>query len=619
MNYLSKYRFILSLAFIAFFLFSLQAQKNRVSKRTEPILVHNADNLKGNITDTSFTRYLNGNVKVYHSETFFFCDTATLTDNILIAFGNIVIIQGDSMKIFGDTLTYNGDSLVAKLTGKVLLKNNDKELTTRKLYYDVKNKIATYDVGAKLKQKKSILISKKGHYDLNRENIKFYGNVSVKDPEFKLKTDSIEYDSKNRIAYFIAPTYIDQDSSKIYCESGYYNIKNGNASFSKNMKHIRGQRIATADKLEFFDDQKTYILSGKAEYSEKDKYAAGDTIIYNEKSKQSTLIGNNATYKSKDQNAQGKILIYNEKDESFVSVGRSTIVDDNISITSNNTQYSKNTGVGNARGDVIFIDTTADYEIHSSYMDFNKNEDYLLSFGDSTKNLNVIFYTENDTTYIGSDTLKMVRIIRENGDTIKLIKFFNNVRIYGSDFQSISDSLVHIPVDSLYHMFGNPVLWSENSQISGDTISIFIKKTGIEKLYARNNGFINNLINKNLYNQIQGTRINAYFQDDTLRKMDVDGNAESIYNMEDNAKALTGTVKTVCSSISFSFKDNKINNIKFFSDVKSNLTPIKQEIQNPQRLSGFKWLSDLRPLNKDDLWQKKVFTTLELNSTQITH
>jgi lipopolysaccharide export system protein LptA len=605
-----------SLAFIVFVLFSLQAQKKGVSKKTESILVHNADNLRGTISDTSFTRYLNGNVKVFHSETFFFCDTATLTDNILIAFGNIVIIQGDSMKIFGDTLYYSGDSLVAKLTGKVLLKNNDKELTTKKLDYDVKNKIAAYDVGARLKQKKSILISRKGHYDLNRENIKFYGNVSVKDPEFKLKTDSIEYDSKNRIAYFIAPTYIDQDSSKIYCESGYYNIKNGSASFSKNMKHIRGQRIATADKLEFFDDQKTYILSGNAEFTEEDKYAAGDTIIYNEKSKQSTLIGNNATYKSKEQTAQGKILIYNEKDDSFFSIGRSTIVDDNISITGNNTQYSKNSGVGNARGDVVFIDTTADYEIRSAYMDFNKNEDYLLSYGDSTKNLNVIFYSENDTTYIGSDTLKMVRMIRENGDTIKLIKFFNNVRIYGTDFQSIADSLVHIPIDSIYHMFGNPVLWSENSQISGDTISIMIKKSGIEKLYARNSGFINNLIMKNLYNQIQGTRINAYFEDDTLRKMDIDGNAESIYNMEDDARKLTGTVKTVCSSISFSFMDNKINNIKFFSDVKSNLTPIKQEIQNPQRLSGFKWLSDLRPQNKDDLWLKKLITTTESISTQ---
>jgi lipopolysaccharide export system protein LptA len=616
LNYSIKYRFIFSLAFIAFISFSLQAQKNRVSKKTEPILVHNADNLRGNITDTSFTRYLNGNVKVYHSETFFFCDTATITDNILLAFGNIVIIQGDSMKIFGDTLYYNGDSLVAKLTGKVLLKNNDKELTTKKLDYHVKSKIAIYDTGARLKQKKSILISKKGFYDLNRENIKFYGNVSVKDPEFKLKTDSIEYDSKNRIAYFIAPTYIDQDSSKIYCESGYYNIKNSNASFSKNMKHIRGQRIATADKLEFFDDQKTYILSGNAEYTEEDKYAAGDTIIYNEKSKQSTLIGNNATYKSKDQTAQGKILIYNEKNESFISIGRSTIIDDNISITSNNTQYSKNTGVGNARGDVIYIDTTADYEIQSSYMDFNKNEDYLLSYGDSTKNLNVIFYSENDTTYIGSDTLKMVRVVRENGDTIKLIKLFNNVRIFSSDYQSIADSLVHIPADSIYHMFGKPVLWSENSQISGDTISILIKKSGIEKLYARNNGFINNLINKNLYNQIQGTRINAYFRDDTLRKMDIDGNAESIYNMEDNDKALTGTVKTVCSSISFMFKDNKINNIKFFSDVKSNLTPIKQEIQNPQRLSGFKWLSDLRPMNQNDLWPKKLKAPLESISTQ---
>jgi hypothetical protein len=76
--------------------------------------------------------------------------------------------------------------------------------------------------------------------------------------------------------------------------------------------------------------------------------------------------------------------------------------------------------------------------------------------------------------------------------------------------------------------------------------------------------------------------------------------------MEDENKALNGTVKTVSSTIDFDFKDNKIRNIKFQGDPKSDLNPIKKEIKNPQLLSGFRWLGDIRPRDKDDLYPKKI-------------
>ena len=582
----------------------LIGQTGSNSSQADPILVNNSDNMKVVTSGDDFFRYLNGNVRVFHAGTYFFCDTAILKNNNLYAFGNISLLQGDSLKIFGDTLYYSGDSLSAKLTGKVLLKNNDKELVTKFLNYDVKNKIASYETGARLTQKKSVLRSRKGIYYINREIIYFYNNVSIKDAQFNLKTDSIMYDSKNRISYFIAPTYIDQDSSQIYCEGGFYDINNKNAEFRKNVQYVKGSQNATADKLEYFERIDMYILSGNAITNDKDKFASADTIRRDNNGKIITLIGN-ARFKDKNQEAKGNILIYNETTESFISVGRSTINDNNINVTANNTHYNSKSGIGFAKGDVVFVDTSSNIIQNSAYCDFNKEKDYLLSYGDSITRLRLMFYTNSDTTYMSSDTLKKDRII-SGRDTISYIKLYNNVRIFNKDYQAIADSLIHFPDDSVFILFGFPYLWSEETQISGDSISIWMKKGGIEKLYSRNNGFIINHISLNLYNQIKGTKILTFFENDTLRAMNVDGNAEAIYHLEDDKKSLTGTVKTVSSSIDFDFENNKIKNIKFHGDPQSDLMPIKREILKPQLLSGFRWMEEYRPQDKDDIYLKKI-------------
>ena len=587
--------------------FVAEAQSSTQNSGSEPIIIKHSENMKVVNTQEDFIRYLNGDVKIFHAGAYFFCDTAEVKNNNLYAFGNVSLLQGDSLKIFGDTLYYNGDSLTARLIGKVLLKNNDKEIVTKILYYDVRNKVASYNTGARLKQKKSILSSRRGVYRVNEEIIYFYDNVSVMYPQFRLKTDSIMYDSKNRITYYIAPTFIDQDSSKIYCEGGFYNIKNQNAEFRKNMKYNKGTINTTAEKLEYFKNIDMYVLSGKVKYNDKDKNASADTIRRDNKLKVITLIGD-AKYKDKEQQAEGNILIYNEETESFISVGRSTIKDGAIKVTAENTYYNSKSDLGYAKGNVEFIDTSSRIILYSHFSDFNKKDDHLISYGDSTTLLKLLFYTEKDTTFISADTLKKYRVIKGN-DTISIIRLYNNVRIFNKNYQAISDSLVHNSQDSLFIMYKNPYLWSESTQIFGDTISIWMKEGGIEKLFARNNGFISNHIVMKLFNQVKGNKMNAHFVNDTLRSMNVDGNAEAIYHMEDDKKALSGTVKTVSSSIDFDFKDNKIRNIKFHDDVKSDLNPIKKEISNPQMLSGFRWMEELRPMDRDDIKPKKILVT----------
>ncbi len=581
----------------------LSSQENADTSSTDEILIYNSDNTKIIKDNDQFIRHLNGNVKIYHDSTFFFADTAIVNGKKLFAYGNIVIIQHDTIKIFSDTLIYDGDSLKAELISRVVMENGEKTLKTDHLYYDVHNKIGRYNTGAVLSQKTSELTSINGVYYVNQNKIKFSDYVSVKDSSFVLHTDSLDFDTDKRIAYFLTKTLIEQDSSIIYCEDGFYDIKTGNALFEKNMTYKKNDAAAIADKLHYIDSLSEYILMGNAEYKENDIFAKADTIIHNTKKNTSMLIGH-ANFKSKTQSATGKRILYNHDTESFIAKGRSTINDKEITITADNTDYSKKTGKGFASGDVIFIDTISNIVINSSKMFIEKQSNYMLAYGDSTKRLLMFFMDNEDTTYLSADTLiSMDYIINE--DTTKVLKAFYNVRIYNKDYQSISDSLSYFPDDSLYILYKTPVLWSDSTQITGDTISIYSKNGGIDKIFARNNGFITNMIAENLYNQIKGKTVLSYFKHDSLNRMDVDGNAETIYHMENDKQELTGTVKTVCSKIKFDFKNNKIKIIKFFGTPKSNLIPIKQEILNPHFLDGFKWMEKYRPKTKEDVQEKQ--------------
>lgn len=603
--------YFLFLAFFFFLLFSTSAysQENRDTSSTGEIIIYNSDNTLMKKGRNDFIKYLNGNVKIYHDSTFFFADSAVLYKKELTAWGNIVIIQHDTISIFSDSLFYNGDSLKAELKGRILLKNGEKEVRTQYLFYDIHNKIARYNTGAELKQKSSILKSINGIYYVNDDKIRFEKYVSIKDTSFNLFADSLDFDTKNRISYFTGPTVIKLDSSIIYCEAGYYDIKKGNALFEKNMTYKNNTAKAKSKKLFYIDSLSQYILAGDAEYTDKDLFASADTIIHNTKINQSILLGN-GKFKNKKQSAEGDKIIYNHDEESFVSVGRSTMRDEAMILTADFSNYSKKTGKGFAKGKVVFIDTSSNIIIHSSEMFIEKDSNYMLTYGDSISRLLMMFIDKTDTTYISSDTLLSVDIVNRidsvHNDTTSILKAYNNVKIFNIDYQALADSMVYFPDDSIYILFDNPVLWSDSTQITGDTISIRTKKGGIDNIFSRNNAFITNFIQGELFNQIKGMKIISFFENDSLKTMDVNGNAEVIYHNRDKDNALTGTIKTVCSKIHFNFKQNKVKDIKFYGDPTSNFVPVKTEIANPQRLKGFHWLEDKRPKTKEDILLFKI-------------
>ena len=239
----------------------------------------------------------------------------------------------------------------------------------------------------------------------------------------------------------------------------------------------------------------------------------------------------------------------------------------------------------------------------------------------------MILYRDGDSTYVAADTLfsglrkydSLERKIITQTDTLKTtltvkandadtsIRYFlafHNVRIFNDSLQAVSDSLHYSTSDSTFKLFGEPVVWNDKSQVTGDTLYMYTQNQKPKRLYVFNNGLIINKTKEGLYNQIGGRTLNGYFKDGSIDYVRVKGSpAESIFYPQDDDSAYVGMNRSSGDVIDVYFVNKELNKVKFINDVNGILYPIKDIPADKKELNGFKWLDNRRPKNKLELFE----------------
>lgn len=192
---------------------------------------------------------LAGNVIVVQGKTTFYCDSAVLnkTLNTLEAFGRVHINDADSIHTYSDYLRYEGNNKKAFLNNNVKLTDGKATLTTSQLDYDLNSKIGVYYNGGKLVNGNTVLNSRQGVYYGETNDVLFKHQVDLADPEFKLKTDSLLYNTNSKIASFITTTRITSKDREIVTTDGFYDLTTKRSSFGKRPTIKDGSTVLIAD------------------------------------------------------------------------------------------------------------------------------------------------------------------------------------------------------------------------------------------------------------------------------------------------------------------------------------------------------------------------------------
>lgn len=588
--------------------FSQQQQDKSKQDTVQKIDIDHADVFEYIQKGDSVIQNLDGHVELHQDSVYMYCDTAVIINRLNVeANGNVLIQQGDSVSVFADTLLYDGTLRIADLFGNVILVNGEQELFTDRLNYDLNTKIASYYFGATLTNDTTQLTSKRGYYHVDEQVAYFKDSVVVIDPAFQLRSDTLQFNMDTKVVTFLGPTLITNDSSKVYCEGGFYDTEQNLAEFTLQAQYKKGEQTATADTIRYNGEKKEYSLVGNAEFEEGLRKATADLIVYNEE-KDITFLSGNAIFKDSAQHIVADQITYDAKNETYSTKGRSRISDPPQILEADAVDFSEVEGLGIAIGNVVWQDTSSQITIVCDSARYNDQTNYLKATGGRGGRPLLITLIEEDSLFMTSDTLLSFPKDTLNPDSTRVLIAYNDVRLFKSDMQAISDSLIYDTMDSLFHFFYSPFIWSDTSQFSADTIDMQLTDNKIDKIYLRNRAFIINSPDQVFFNQVKGKNIVARFREEELREMDVNGNAESVYYALDEEGAYVGVNKTICSDMLLFFGNNEVEKIKFFSQPKAKLHPMKQVDHNSLRMEGFNWETKFRPFSIDDLfaeWPKR--------------
>lgn len=632
---------------------SILAQEVSDTTKKEKIKVVYADLQRTILENNKYKRFLEGNVQITKDSSYFYSDTAMLSEEYLLAWGNVSMLKNDSIEVYADSMAYDIIKEEAHIYGSVYVKNGTQILFSDYIHYDDKVDIAYYFDKAILKDDSTEVRSKRGEFRLQSSTAIFSEKVSVKNNQFELYADTLVYLINEDKAIFEGPTRIIQDESNIYCEDGYYNIEDQQGLFSKNASYQSKKDQASADSIRFDGLSKEVEMMGNAHYTSNTTEASGDVIYYNDITKTVEVTGH-AYVKDNDQELKGKKISYNKETKVFNSDGRSKITMDEGNLVANIIESIDGQGV--ASGDIILEDTINHLMINGDNLKFNQeNKEYRISGNDQqalfrgqtngtdsmymvadtfhvytaididtiiTWQVDTLFlknmkeerkdslmlsqsidtlYSELDSNLFKVYYLDSIKNIDIRIDTTDYMSAFKNVKIIDQDIQITCDSLLYNTTDSIITLYNRPIMWSDTTQFKADTIIIYLKNKKIDKVDMRPNALIINTTDEIYFNQIRGKRITAFFKEGNIDSMNIKGNAQSIYYMLDDNEAYVGVNSTDCSAMTFYFSDKKLKNVLFETKPTSTMYPMDQVNHREIELKGFKWWINRRPILNDEL------------------
>jgi len=194
-------------------------------------------------------------------------------------------------------------------------------------------------------------------------------------------------------------------------------------------------------------------------------------------------------------------------------------------------------------------------------------------------------------------------------DTAKtrILKAYYNARLFKSDLQAVADSMYYGMQDSMFRLMGKPMMWAENSQISGDTIFLQVKNQKLDNSLLVGNAFMVNATSDSLkFNQIKGRKITSFFTNNRMERLFVDGNAENIfYNIDEKTNVTTELVHDRSSRFKILMENNKLQEYVSIRKVDGKVYPIAEVTADKEFLPNFTWRPEDRPKSKNDLLNRK--------------
>lgn len=406
------------------------------------------------------------------------------------------------------------------------------------------------------------------YYDGDTKMARLRHNVRMVNRKAVLTTDSLNYDRGANVGYYFTGGKLTDETNVLTSILGYYYPGRRMALFNKEVLLTNPKFVMNSDTLKYFTETAIAQILGPTTI-----LYAGETTIYSER-------GWYDTRKEHSELLLNSLITHN----------------DGKTLSGDTIFYDKKLGIGRAFSHVQLDDTIKKIALRGHFV-YYKEEGEVALARDSAL---MIDHSSVDTLYLNADTLFSYAV-----DSVdKVVEAFHNVRVFRRDVQAVCDSARYETRDSILHLMQIPIVWSDDKQVTGDTIRIISLNGEVERIKVINSAFVCQQEDSVRYNQLAGKEIIAYVSKSELYKVDVKGGAQSLFFPREADSTLIGMNQTQSSYLTAYLKDKKIERIVLYPSPTGVMTPLDQVSKESLYLSNFSWQVAVRPLKWQDVFER---------------
>jgi lipopolysaccharide export system protein LptA len=195
------------------------------------------------------------------------------------------------------------------------------------------------------------------------------------------------------------------------------------------------------------------------------------------------------------------------------------------------------------------------------------------------------------------------KVVLSDTARVRIVIAHHNAKLFKSDLQAKADSMFYSYSDSTIRCYVEPIIWTQGSQLSGDTIYMQMRNKKLDNLDMFPSALIVNIEKKDSihFNQIAGKRMKGYFRNDKLDRMYVTGNAESIYFIRDSLQVVKEMQRSLSSRMRVRFKNNSAQNVTFLIQPDHKYAGLNKFTEDERILKNFMWKPKERPISKESI------------------
>ncbi|PQJ73719.1 hypothetical protein BTO14_07020 [Polaribacter butkevichii] len=407
-------------------------------------------------------------------------------------------------------------------------------------------------------------------YDANSKQALSWGNVVLKDPTMTLTTDTLHFDRLNQKLYYNSYATIKDETNTLKSKNGNFYLEDKKFTATTRVTVVNPEHHLESDHLDYYTNSGLTYLYGPSTITN----TKNDNRIYCEKG------------------------FYNTKTDVSHFVKNAKLYLKERTVEGDSLYYDKQKGFASATNNIQVIDTVQNFITKGNYAEIFELKDSLYII----KQAVAISIIDKDSMFIHGDTILVTGKPEKRN-----VRIFHNVKIFKSDLQGKCDSIHTNQETGLTKMFKKPVIWSDQNQITGDTIHLLsnVETEKLDSLKVLNNAFIVSKDSMSIkdFNQIKGRNMFGKFKENKLRLLLVKGNAESVYfNRNEETQVLETITKEISSNIEFTLDKGQIETIKYLKKSDGNTYPPSKLPDDVRELQGFIWREEEQPKKMEDIF-----------------